>query len=53
MTDVNVVLLNRVKALRDVIPTYASHVEKGLEFLTKDMGEDRWLCTLMVRINST
>ncbi|CAG2241376.1 CHS1 [Mytilus edulis] len=39
----------RVRALRDIIPTYASNVEKGLEFLTKDMGEDRWLCTLMVQ----
>ena len=27
---------------------YASNVEHAFEFLTKDMGEDRWFCTLMV-----
>ncbi len=25
-----------------------SSVEQALDFLTKDMGEDRWLCTLLV-----
>ncbi|XP_023931466.1 uncharacterized protein LOC106150672 [Lingula anatina] len=39
----------RVAALRDVLPLYASKVTKAEEFLTKDMGEDRWLCTLMVQ----
>ncbi|XP_078667292.1 uncharacterized protein LOC144909112 [Branchiostoma floridae x Branchiostoma belcheri] len=38
----------RCKAVRDTLATYASTVSKGEEFLTKDMGEDRWLCTLMV-----
>lgn len=38
----------RVEAIRDILPTYGSQVEKASEFLTKDMGEDRWLCTLMV-----
>ncbi|XP_035669163.1 uncharacterized protein LOC118411191 [Branchiostoma floridae] len=40
----------RCKAVRDTLATYASTVSKGEEFLTKDMGEDRWLCTLMVRM---
>ncbi|XP_013407366.1 uncharacterized protein LOC106171524 [Lingula anatina] len=39
----------RVAALRDVLPLYSSKVTKADEFLTKDMGEDRWLCTLMVQ----
>ncbi|CAH1233179.1 MFGE8 [Branchiostoma lanceolatum] len=38
----------RCKAVRDTLATYASTVSKGEEFLTKDMGEDRWLCALMV-----
>ncbi|XP_066270056.1 uncharacterized protein [Branchiostoma lanceolatum] len=38
----------RCKAVRDTLATYATTVSKGEEFLTKDMGEDRWLCTLMV-----
>jgi len=38
----------RANAIRDVLPTYATHVECALDFLTKDMGEDRWLCTLMI-----
>jgi chitin synthase len=39
----------RARALRDILPTYATKVEKAKDFLTKDMGEDRWLCTLMVQ----
>lgn len=39
----------RMKALRQVVPLYASKVNQASEFLTKDMGEDRWLCTLMVQ----
>ena len=38
----------RVAALRDVVATYATGVDKADEFLHKDMGEDRWLCTLLV-----
>lgn len=38
----------RCRALQDILPTYASSVECALDFLTKDMGEDRWLCTLMI-----
>ena len=38
----------RINAIRDILPIYATDVEKGLEFLIKDMGEDRWLCTLLV-----
>ena len=38
----------RCKAIRDVLPMYASNVEHAFEFLTKDMGEDRWFCTLLV-----
>jgi chitin synthase len=41
--------LFRVRALREVLPTYATKASKAKEFLTKDMGEDRWLCTLMVQ----
>ncbi|XP_053391052.1 chitin synthase chs-2-like [Mercenaria mercenaria] len=39
----------RCKALREILPAYASDVEHAFDFLTKDMGEDRWLCTLMVQ----
>lgn len=38
----------RCRALEDILPTYASSVECAMDFLTKDMGEDRWLCTLMI-----
>ncbi|XP_066293420.1 uncharacterized protein [Branchiostoma lanceolatum] len=38
----------RAKAVRSTLPTYCTHVTKANEFLIKDMGEDRWLCTLMV-----
>ena len=40
--------LYRIEALRDTLIEYGSHVTEAVEFLTKDMGEDRWLCTLMV-----
>ena len=43
----------RCKALRDVLPEYAENVEHAFDFLTKDMGEDRWLCTLMVSLRHT
>ncbi|XP_060607022.1 chitin synthase chs-1-like [Ruditapes philippinarum] len=39
----------RLKAINDVLSLYATNVEKAEEFLTKDMGEDRWLCTLLVQ----
>ena len=39
----------RVSALSSVIKTYQSSVTGASEFLTKDMGEDRWLCTLMIQ----
>ncbi|XP_053387016.1 chitin synthase-like isoform X2 [Mercenaria mercenaria] len=39
----------RCKAIREVLPLYASNVEQAEEFLTKDMGEDRWLCTLLIQ----
>ncbi|ELU12555.1 hypothetical protein CAPTEDRAFT_3956 [Capitella teleta] len=41
----------RVSALRGVLPLYATKVDKASEFLTKDMGEDRWLCSLLVYYN--
>ncbi|XP_061191089.1 uncharacterized protein LOC133199272 [Saccostrea echinata] len=39
----------RCSAIKDIVPTYASSVERAFDFLIKDMGEDRWLCTLMVQ----
>ena len=39
----------RVSALEDVLDIYSSSVENGFDFLTKDMGEDRWLCTLLIQ----
>ena len=41
----------RCKALADVLPKYAKRVETAFDFLTKDMGEDRWLCTLLVSLS--
>ncbi|KAH3868275.1 hypothetical protein DPMN_031417 [Dreissena polymorpha] len=38
----------RCSAIRDILPEYATNVEHAFDFLTKDMGEDRWLCTLLV-----
>ena len=39
----------RCKALRDVLETYSTEVIGASEFLMKDMGEDRWLCTLLIK----
>ena len=39
----------RVSAIADVLETYQSSVTSASEFLTKDMGEDRWLCTLLIQ----
>ncbi|XP_031575148.1 uncharacterized protein LOC116308782 isoform X2 [Actinia tenebrosa] len=41
--------LYRCQAVRDILPTYSTTVSEAFEFLTKDMGEDRWMCTLMVQ----
>lgn len=38
----------RVKAVKSVLETYSSNVTEATEFLKKDMGEDRWLCTILV-----
>ncbi len=38
----------RCRALMDALDTYATNVTGAFEFLTKDMGEDRWLCTLLI-----
>ncbi|XP_023933352.1 uncharacterized protein LOC106163421 [Lingula anatina] len=38
----------RTAILKNVLPEYGSDTSCGTEFLYKDMGEDRWLCTLMV-----
>ena len=39
----------RCEALEEVLDTYSSEVTGALEFLMKDMGEDRWLCTLLIK----
>ena len=39
----------RCKALVDVLETYSTEVIGANEFLMKDMGEDRWLCTLLIK----
>ena len=38
----------RCSALEEVLETYSSEATSGMEFLMKDMGEDRWLCTLLI-----
>lgn len=40
----------RCLTLKKILPKYASNVERAFDFLMKDMGEDRWLCTLMVQV---
>ena len=39
----------RCSALAEVLKDYSSEVEGAADFLTKDMGEDRWLCTLLIQ----
>ena len=39
----------RCSALATVLQDYSSEVEGASDFLTKDMGEDRWLCTLLIQ----
>ena len=41
--------LFRCSALKLVMEEYATEVTGAMEFLKKDMGEDRWLCTLLVK----
>ncbi|WAR09210.1 CHS-like protein [Mya arenaria] len=43
--------LYRCSALAEVLPTYSGKVENAFGFLTMDMGEDRWLCTLMFSLS--
>ncbi len=38
----------RCSALQGVLETYSTVATNGMEFLMKDMGEDRWLCTLLI-----
>ena len=38
----------RCSALQDCLLAYSSGVNNAMEFLTKDMGEDRWLSTLLI-----
>ena len=38
----------RCSALQKCFPTYSSEVNNAMEFLMKDMGEDRWLSTLLL-----
>ncbi|XP_041355418.1 chitin synthase chs-2-like [Gigantopelta aegis] len=39
----------RCRAIKEILHIYATSVEHASDFLTRDMGEDRWLCTLMVQ----
>lgn len=39
----------RCSALEMVMEEYSTLATTGLEFLMKDMGEDRWLCTLLIK----
>ena len=39
----------RCSALEGVLDTYSTEVVGAYEFLMKDMGEDRWLCTLLIK----
>ena len=39
----------RCSALKDVLDTYSTEAVGASEFLMKDMGEDRWLCTLLIK----
>lgn len=38
----------RCSALRQCLKTFSSEVNGAVGFLTMDMGEDRWLCTLLI-----
>eukprot|EP00058_Branchiostoma_floridae_P006969 XP_002592457.1 hypothetical protein BRAFLDRAFT_68943 [Branchiostoma floridae] len=39
----------RANAVRDGLSEYSSHVKEANDFLVKDMGEDRWFCTLLIK----
>jgi chitin synthase len=39
----------RCSALKQVLDEYSTEATSGSEFLMKDMGEDRWLCTLLIK----
>ena len=39
----------RCSALQEILKEYSSKATNGMEFLMKDMGEDRWLCTLLIK----
>ena len=39
----------RCSALNQVLKEYSSEVKGAFDFLIKDMGEDRWLCTLLIQ----
>ena len=39
----------RCSALKQVLEEYSTEVNGASEFLMKDMGEDRWLCTLIIK----
>lgn len=39
----------RCSALAHVLEEYSTEATGGMEFLMKDMGEDRWLCTLLIK----
>ncbi|XP_059151202.1 chitin synthase-like [Physella acuta] len=41
--------LYRCSAICDVLKTYSQPARSAMDFLTRDMGEDRWLCSLMVQ----
>lgn len=41
--------LYRCEALRDVLKEFATPAKGPFEYLSKDLGEDRWLCTLMIQ----
>lgn len=39
----------RCSALETVLDDYSTEANGASEFLMKDMGEDRWLCTLLIK----
>lgn len=39
----------RCSALKEVLDEYSTESNGASEFLMKDMGEDRWLCTLLIK----
>ena len=39
----------RCSAIKKVLPEYSKPATNGNEFLMRNMGEDRWLCTLLIK----